>query len=74
MAMKGKTTGMLRTRFQDWLFEINDRPKRRLTDDELSREMNREHPMGKQIPPKQVRSIRSRYNAGSQYHGPPPSG
>ena len=72
--MRGVTTGMLRTHYQDWLFQINHRKGRHLTDEELANEMNREHPMGKPIPPSQVRSIRRRYNAGSQRHGPPADG
>jgi hypothetical protein len=72
--MKGVTTGMLRTPYQDWLFEMNDRDDRRLADDKIAVAMNEEHPMGKPIPPEQVRSIRARYNAGSQGHGPPPTG
>ena len=74
VAMRGVTTGMLRTAYQDWLFEVNDRPNRRFADDVLAGMMNKEHPMGKPIPPEQVRSIRTRYNAGSQNHGPPKSG
>ena len=72
--MEGVTTGMFRKPYQDWLFEVNDQPDRRLADDEIAAEMNREHPMGKPIPPEHVRSIRARYNAGSQEHGPPPPG
>jgi len=72
--MRGVTTGMLRTAYQNWLFEVNDRPDRRFPDDVLAAEMNREHPRGKPIPPEQVRSIRARYNAWSQHHGPPKGG
>ena len=39
--MRGVTTGMLRTAYQDWLFEVNDRPDRRFPDDVLAAEMNR---------------------------------
>ena len=74
VAMRGVTTGMLRTAYQDWLFEMNDRSDRRFADDVLAGMMNKEHPMGKPIPPEQLLSIRARYNAGSQNHGPPKSG
>jgi hypothetical protein len=39
------------TRFQDFLFEINDQAERRLTDEELSAAMHPEHPWGKRISP-----------------------
>jgi hypothetical protein len=74
MVMKGVTTGMARMQYQDWLFEVNDRPDRRLTDGEIAEEMNREHPTGKRIPAAQVQSIRACYNAGRNGHGPPPGG
>ena len=72
--MRGVTTGMLRTPYQDWLFEVNDRPDRRFPDDVLADEMNKEHPTGKPIPPEQVRSIRARYNAGSRHPVLPKNG
>ncbi len=74
VVMKGVATGMARMQYQDWLFEVNDRPDRRLTDDELAQEMNREHPLGKAIPGSQVQSIRACYNAGRNGHGPPRNG
>ena len=37
------------TKFQDFLFEINDRPERQRTDTELSEEMHQEHPLGVRI-------------------------
>jgi len=63
------------TRFQDLLFAVNDLPDRRRTDEELSHEMREEYPRGKPIPadyrdPRSVRTIRRRYNIGSQHHGP----
>lgn len=63
------------TKFQDFLLAINDRPERQLTDEELSEAMAEEHPGNKRIPPDfrmpdSVRSIRRRYNIGSQNHGP----
>ncbi len=73
-AMKGVTTGMARMQYQDWLFEVNDEPDRRLTDAALAKEMNREHPMGIRIPGKQVQSIRACYNAGRNGHRPPRNG
>ena len=72
--MRGVTTGMLRMTYQDWLFEVNDRPDRRFPDDVLADEMNKEHPTGKPIPPEQVRSIRARYNAGSRHPVLPKNG
>ena len=36
MVMKGVTTGMARMQYQDWLFEVNDRPDRRLADGEIA--------------------------------------
>lgn len=63
------------TRFQDFLFNINDRPDRLLTDEELSAAMHEEHPSGRTISPDHrdavsVRTVRRRYNTGSQGHGP----
>jgi hypothetical protein len=63
------------TKFQDFLFAINDDPDRRLTDEELSAAMHEEHPWGKRIPheysaPGSVRTIRRNYNIGTQNHGP----
>lgn len=63
------------TRFQDFLFEINDRPERQLTDTELSEEMHDEHPMGVIIhsdfrEKRSVRTVRRAYNIGTQNHGP----
>jgi hypothetical protein len=58
MGMRGRNTGgkysgypgyateMGITGFQDFLFEINDNPERRLTDAELSAAMREEHPDG----------------------------
>jgi len=63
------------TKFQEFLFAINDDPDRQLTDEELSAAMSEEHPNGKVIPPAyehpaSIRTVRRRYNTGSQGHGP----
>jgi len=63
------------TKFQDFLFEINDLPERQLTDDELSAAMREEHPTGILIHAdygerRSVRTVRRRYNTGTQGHGP----
>ena len=63
------------TRFQDFLFEINDRPERQRTDTEMSDEMHQEHPLGVIIhsdyrEQRSVRTVRRRYNTGTQNHGP----
>jgi hypothetical protein len=63
------------TKFQDFLFAINDDAGRQLTDEELSAAMHDEHPWGKRIPyefgaPGSVRTIRRNYNIGTQGHGP----
>ena len=65
-------------KFQDFLFEINDRLDRRLTDEELSEAMQEEHPSGKRISADfreqvSVRTVRRRYNINSQRHGPAPN-
>jgi hypothetical protein len=64
----GKTTGMGVTEYQDFTFRNND--DRRLTDEELSDDWRREFPKSKYVPPRQIPSIRRRYNIGSQGHGP----
>jgi hypothetical protein len=71
----GYDVGMGITRFQDFLFSINDRPERQLTDEELSAEMHEEHPLGRRISADyrervSVRTVRRRYNSGTQNHGP----
>ena len=63
------------TKFQDFLFEVNDRPERQRTDTELSEEMHQEHPLGVRIhsdirETRSVRTVRRRYNTGTQNHGP----
>ena len=63
------------TKFQDFLFEINDLPGRQLTDEELSAAMHEEHPDGKVISADyrkavSIRTVRRRFNTGSQKHGP----
>ena len=63
------------TRFQDFLFEINDKPERQRTDTELSDEMHAEHPKGVIIhsdyrEKRSVRTVRRNYNIGTQNHGP----
>ncbi len=74
----GYTQTMGITKFQDFLFEINDRLDRRLTDEELSEAMQEEHPSGKRISADfreqvSVRTVRRRYNINSQRHGPAPN-
>lgn len=76
-AYPGYDEGIGITKFQDFLFAINDKPERRLTDEELSAAMHEEHPGGKIISPDyrqqvSVRTVRRRYNTGSQNHGPAP--
>ena len=63
------------TKFQDFPFEINDRPERQRTDTELSEEMHQEHPLGVTIhsdfrEKRSVRTVRRRFNTGTQHHGP----
>ena len=63
------------TKFQDFLFAINDLPDRRLTDEELSVAMHEEHPEGRRISPSyrekvSIRTVRRAYNTGTQNHGP----
>ena len=63
------------TKFQDCLFEINDRRERQRTDTELSDEMHQEHPLGVTIysdfrETRSVRTVRRRFNTGTQNHGP----
>ena len=72
---RGYSEDMGITRFQDFLFEINDLPERQLTDEELSAALHEEHPTGRRISPDyrepvSVRTVRRRYNTGSQNHGP----
>lgn len=71
----GYDVGMGITKFQDFLFAINDRPERRLIDEELTTAMHDEHPTGKLISPDfrqkvSVRTVRRAYNIGTQNHGP----
>ena len=77
-AYPGYNVNMGITRFQDFLFAINDRPERQLTDQELSAAMHEEHPAGRRISSDyregvSVRTVRRRYNTGSQNHGPAPT-
>ena len=71
----GYSADMGITRFQDFLFEINDKPERQRTDTELSDEMHAEHPKGVIIhsdyrEKRSVRTVRRNYNIGTQNHGP----
>ena len=71
----GYSTEMGVTKFQDFLYEINDRPERQRIDEELSEEMHEEHPEKKIIhadyrKERSVHSVRRRYNTGTQGHGP----
>ncbi len=63
------------TKFQDFLYKINDRTERQRTDEELSGELHEEHPEGVIIhadhrEKRSVRSVRRAYNIGTQGHGP----
>jgi hypothetical protein len=72
----GATSGMRIMAYQDHTFEINDRPDRRLTDEQLAADWRKEFPNSRavqngRITADMVRAVRRLYNAGTGGHGTP---
>lgn len=72
----GKTSGLRVMAYQDHTFAINDKPERRLTDEELAQDWRNEFPNSRavqngRITADMVRAVRRLYNSGTGGHGTP---